>query len=190
LPESLSTEQLLTLYRIAIEEYRFQVKLNWDRTAYYFTLNSGIIAVATGLLKVGSSPVVNLLVALVFFIGLCASLIAIKNVHTGHEYYRRTLVKKTLFEDQLGLTKPSQEYPARPTLAVGTTVGQNDHLRILHDTEKWLKRPLRSSITAWIVRILILFCVFNALGIAGSLRLSRHPATAPAVAPSVRILPV
>jgi hypothetical protein len=188
-PESLSTEQLLTLYKIAIEEYRFQVKLNWDRTAYYFTLNSGIIAVATGLLKVAGSPIVNLLVAFVFFIGLCTSLIAIKNVRTGHEYYRRTVVKKTLLEEQLGLTKPSEEYPAKHTLAIGTTVGQTDHLRILHDTENWVKRPLRGSITSWIVRILILFCVFNALGIGGSLLLVRYSA-APQPSPSIRIVPV
>jgi hypothetical protein len=173
-PESLSTEQLLTLYKIAIEEYRFQVKLNWDRTAYYLTLNGGLITIATGLLKVGSSPVVNLLVATVFLIGLGASWIAIKNIRTGHEYYRRTVVKKTLLEDQLGLTKPSEDYAARPTLAVGTTVGQNEHLQILHDTEKWLKRPLRRSITSWIVRMLILFFIFNAFGVFASLWLFRH----------------
>ena len=103
---SFSSEQLLELYKIAIEEYRFQVKLNWERTAYYLTLNSGLIAIATGLLKVGRSPVVNLLVAVVFIIGLAASAIAIKNTKTGHQYYRRTVLKKTLIEDQLGLTKP------------------------------------------------------------------------------------
>jgi hypothetical protein len=64
------SSHLFDLYRIAIEEYRFQVRLNWDRTAYHLTLNSGLVAVAVGLLKVGSAPVVDLFVAGVFLIGL------------------------------------------------------------------------------------------------------------------------
>lgn len=177
MPELLSTEQLLTLYKIALEEYRFQVRLNWDRTAYHLTLNSGLVAIATGLLKFGSASPVNLAVAAVFFIGMCASAIGIKTIRKGHEYYRRTLVKKTLLEDQLGLTKPLEGYTAGPTLAVGTTVGQNEHLQILHNTEEWLKHPHRvTSITSWIVGILILFFLASAAGIAGSLWLYRHPA--------------
>ena len=122
MPESLSTDQLFTLYKIALEEYRFQVRLNWDRTTYHLTLNSGLIAIATGLLKLGSPSRVNLAVAAVFFIGMCASAIGIKTIRKGHEYYRRTVVKKTLLEDQLGLTKPLENYAGAPTLAVGTTV--------------------------------------------------------------------
>ncbi len=139
MPELLSTDELLALYKIAIKECRFEVRLNWDRTAYYVTLNSGLLAIATGLLKVGGDARVNLVVAGVFFIGLCASVIGIGNIKKGHEYYRHTVVKKTLFEDQLGLTRPLKDDASRPTLAVGTTVGQDEHLQIFHDTEKWLK---------------------------------------------------
>ena len=83
MPELLSTDQLLALYKIAIKEYRFEVRLNWDRTAYYLTLNSGLLAIATGLLKVGGDARVNLVVAGVFFIGLCASVIGIRNIKRG-----------------------------------------------------------------------------------------------------------
>ena len=180
MPESLSTDQLFTLYKIALEEYRFQVRLNWDRTTYHLTLNSGLIAIATGLLKLGSPSRVNLAVAAVFFIGMCASAIGIKTIRKGHEYYRRTVVKKTLLEDQLGLTKPLENYAGGPTLAVGTTVGQNEHLQILNNAEEWLKHPHRlTSITSWIVGILVLFLLANAAGIAGSLWLYRHPAATP-----------
>ncbi len=75
MPSPFSPDDLLTLYKIAIDEYRFEVKLNWDRTVYYLTLNSGLVAIATGLLKLGSIPVINLLVAAIFFIGLCTALI-------------------------------------------------------------------------------------------------------------------
>jgi len=174
--ESLSTQQLLELYRIAVDEYRFQVKLNWDRTAYLITLNSGLIAVATGLLKVGGAAVINLFVASVFLVGAFVSIVSIKNIRTWHRYYRRTILKKTVIEDQLGLTKPLEQYSGRPTLAISTTVGQDEALQILHDTEKWLQRHhWFTSITSWTVWILILFVLADAGGIYGSVWLYRHP---------------
>lgn len=78
--ESLSNEDLLTLYKIALDEYRFQVRLNWDRTAFHLTLSSGLIAIAAGLLKLGTASPVNLVVAGVFFIGMCVSAIGIKTI--------------------------------------------------------------------------------------------------------------
>jgi hypothetical protein len=177
--ESFSSEQLLSLYRIALEEYRFQVRLNWDRTTYHLTLSSGLIAIAAGLLKFGSASPVNLAVAGVFFIGMCVSAVGIKTILKGHTYYRHTIVKKTLLEDQLGLTKPLEGYPSKPTLAVGTTIGQNEHLQILNNTQGWLKRHHRlTSITSWIVGILVLFVLANAAGMTGALWLYWHPVAA------------
>lgn len=166
----------MDLYRIAVDEYRFQVKLNWDRTAYLITLNSGLIAVATGLLKVETGAVIDLFVASVFVIGAFVAVVSIKNILTGHRYYRRTILKKTLLEDQLGLTKPLSQYPGRQTLAIGTTIGQDEAMKILNDPEKWLKRSHRfTSITSWTVCILILFVLANAGGMFVSMWLYRHP---------------
>src|SRR5438067_7519630 len=125
------SSHLFDLYRIAIEEYRFQVRLNWDRTAYHLTLNSGLVAVAVGLLKVGSAPVVDLFVAGVFLIGLLVSLIGRLTIRTGHGYYRLTVVKKTLLEDQLGLTRSFEGYEGHLTPAIGTTTSQKEELQIL-----------------------------------------------------------
>ncbi len=182
----LSNEQSPSLYKIALEEYRFQVKLNWDRTTYHLTLSTGLIAIAAGLLKLGPASAVNLVVAGIFFIGMCVSAIGIKTIRKGHQYYRHTIVKKTLLEDQLGLNKPLDGYPAKPTLAVGTTVGQNEHLQILNNTQAWLRRPHRfSSITSCIVAILIVFLLANAAGVAGSLWIFRHPGAIPASSKTV-----
>jgi hypothetical protein len=155
LPPPVPTYQLIDLYKIAIEEYRFEVKLNWDRTVFYFTLNSGLIAIATGLLRINTVPVLNLLVAAVFFVGFCVSSVGVKAVRQGHSYYRRTIVKKTLIEDLMGLTVPLVDYGGRPTLAIGTTGGQSEHLQILHHTEEYLTRGLRPhSVVFWIVSAL------------------------------------
>lgn len=176
-PTPLSTSQLLDLYKIAVDEYRFEVKLNWDRTAYYLTLNSGLIAIAAGLLKLdnSSAPIVDLLVAVIFLIGLSASAIGIFAILKGHDYYRRTVIKKTLIEDHLGLTRSSLDYAARHTFAVGTTTGQGEHLQILHNTKAWLERRIRArTVTFWIVLILVLFSVANAAGIGCSVWLYCH----------------
>ena len=162
--EPLLPQQLFDLYKIAIDEYRFEVKLNWDRTVYYLTLNSGIIAVATGLLKAGSAPVVNLVVASVFMIGVWIAIIGIKNVRKGHQYYRRTIVKKTILEDQLGLTKSLEGYSTPQTLAIGTTISQHDHEKILNDTDNWLKRPIKDNVTSWMVVIFRIFCAADIFG--------------------------
>lgn len=180
MPEPYSNDDLFTLYKIALDEYRFQVRLNWDRTTYHLTLSSGLITIAAGLLKLGTTSPVNLAVAGVFFIGMCVSAIGIKTILKGHTYYRHTIVKKTILEDQLGLTKPLEGYAAKPTLAVGTTIGQNEHLQILNNTQAWLNRWHRfSSITPWIVAILVLFVIANGAGFAWSLWLYRHPASMP-----------
>lgn len=34
----LNTEQLLELYKIVVDEYRCQVRINWERTRYFLTL--------------------------------------------------------------------------------------------------------------------------------------------------------
>jgi hypothetical protein len=184
-PESLSPEQLLALYKIALEEYRFQVRLNWDRTTFHLSLNSALIAISAGLLKIGNASPVTLVVAAVFFMGMCVSTIGVVAVLKGHAYYRNTVVKKTLLEDLLGLTKPLENYPGKPTLAVGTTMGQNEHLQILNNTVEWLKRPQRlRSITSWIVGILGLFFLTNAAGIFVSLWLYWHQGAAPNCSPA------
>ncbi len=33
-------EELLELYKLALEDYRFQVRLNWGRSQYFLVLNS------------------------------------------------------------------------------------------------------------------------------------------------------
>jgi len=116
------------------------------------------------------------LIAAIFLVGVCSSFIGRKAVRKGHEYYRRTVVKKTLLEDMLGLTTPIADYPSRHTLAVGTTTGQEEHLKILHDPEPWVNRRIRGgSITYWLSAMLILLALINLAGLATSVWLSVHP---------------
>jgi len=94
--EPLAPDKLLDLYKIAIDEYRFEVRLGWDRTTYFLVLNSAILSVATGLLKLDNPLVVYLFIALLFAFGVGTSLIGSMSITKAHEYYRRAVVKKTV----------------------------------------------------------------------------------------------
>lgn len=148
------SEKLLELYKIALDEYRFEVRLGWDRTTYFLVLNSAILTVATGLLKLDNPPIVYGLIALLFLFGAAISSIGSKSITKAHEYYRRTVVKKTLIEELLGLSGQVPEYQGQ-NLAIGTTIGQNERIQILGDPEGWVNRKhRRTAITFWLRWIL------------------------------------
>jgi hypothetical protein len=163
--DPLPPETLLELYKIALDEYRFEVRLGWDRTTYFLVLNSAILTVATGLLKLNNPPAVYLFIALLFSLGCATSIIGSISITRNHEYYRRTVVKKTLIESRLGLTDSIPGMHASLNLAIGTTTGQVDHLRILNDPGRWVARRLRkSAITYWLRGILITLAAVDVIG--------------------------
>jgi hypothetical protein len=66
-------DELLDLYKVAVEEYRFQVQLNWDRAKYLLGFNTAIIGVGTGLFKIGSHASATPLLIGIFVVGLVAA---------------------------------------------------------------------------------------------------------------------
>ncbi|MFL6234572.1 MAG: hypothetical protein ACJ76N_15680 [Thermoanaerobaculia bacterium] len=90
----------MELYKIAVEEYRFQVKLNAERSRDYLVLNSAIIAAAVSL----SGQHATILAGVVFTAGLCVALLAGLGTHTQHNYYRETRDTKKLLERRLGIS--------------------------------------------------------------------------------------
>src|SRR4051794_14960247 len=65
-------DKLVEHYKIAIDEYRYNVRLNWDRTQYFLTLNLAIVAAATGLVKAGQTSAEYMLIGCIFVCGLMA----------------------------------------------------------------------------------------------------------------------
>ena len=141
-PSSYDAQTLLELYKIAVEEYRFEVRLGWDRMKYFLVFNSAVVSLGTGLLKlkIDASRPIDVLVGLVFIVGFFTSIIGIYAVRKGHHYYRRTIFKKTLIEDLMGLWDPIEGYPSgEVNLAVATTKGQGDRDEILRHTGSVVK---------------------------------------------------
>ncbi len=85
--DPLIPEKLLDLYKIALDEYRFEVRLGWDRTTYFLVLNSAILTAATGLLKLNNPPAVYLFIALLFILGSGTSAIGSLSITKNHQYY-------------------------------------------------------------------------------------------------------
>jgi len=97
-----SREELLQLYQIAVDEYRFQVNLNWSRTQYYLTLNVGIIGISTGILQIAKGDV-GYLTAGLYFAGLVCCGLSLAASYTQHGYYRSIRDHKANLEKALQL---------------------------------------------------------------------------------------
>lgn len=108
-----SRDELLDLYKVAVEEYRFQVQLNWDRAKYLLGFNTAVIGVGTGLIKLGSSGQASPLLIGIFVVGLVAAALSGCAVYLQHNYYRSTRDQMISLGRQLNLR----------TSAVATTPG-------------------------------------------------------------------
>lgn len=149
------------IYRHAIEEYRFEVQLSWERTRFYLGLNMALLAAVATLLRITSDswePLVGISV-----IGLCASSLGISTIRKAHQYYRRTIWKKTVIEQALGLNETvSAQADQHETWAIATTASQADTDAILEDKDAWLGRKLeRRTITKKLILLMWLFIVLH-----------------------------
>lgn len=71
------------IYKIAVDEYRFQATFNWSRTQYLLALNIAILAAGT---VVASRPGHG--ATLVFALGAVIALLSLVVVRVQHSYYR------------------------------------------------------------------------------------------------------
>lgn len=163
--------ELTHLYQVAIEEYHFEVNLNWQRTQYYLVFNVAILAAGLGLLQLRLSGLAGQLLAMLFFVGAATSLLGRSAVHKGHEYYREAVLKKTLFEDLLGYWDEVPNYDAGVgTLAVATTSGQQRGKAILQDPGAFRKRPVaKGSVVSYSLLLLSGVAAADIIGAAISL---------------------
>jgi hypothetical protein len=95
-------EELLQLYKIAIEEYRFQVQLNWQRSQYYLILNAALIAAGGSLLGIQGDRG-RPLAFILFLMGLVTVVVSLLATTTQHTYYRAAREKLKRVEERLGL---------------------------------------------------------------------------------------
>ncbi len=95
-------DELLELYKLALEDYRFQVQLNWGRSQYFLVLNIGIVGIATGIVQLGQGYM-SILVAGIYLAGFFFCLFSIYALQVQRKYYTSARKQKALFEDKLQL---------------------------------------------------------------------------------------
>lgn len=134
----------LELYRLAVDEYRFQAQFNWSRTQYWLVFNSGILAAGVALMAATGRafPV------LVFALGLAACGLSMQAIRVTHGYYRNARDRVRRFEAELAIPQ---------------------HLRM--DTTAGLRSPrqrIRVNATAVTYLLLAALAVADAVGIVAS----------------------
>jgi hypothetical protein len=146
-------QEIVDLYKIATDEYRFQVTLNWNRTQYYLGLNVAIIGAGTGILKVGGVHPATVLIACVFAVGLVIALFSLIVTQRQHGYYQAARDRLKAMEEKL-------ELPEAFTLR--TTAGMRGEPR------KGLNRVTVTSLTSYV------FVVLGLIDAAGIVYTATH----------------
>lgn len=96
----LTRERLWEQYGRAVDEYRFQVDLNWRRSQYYFVLNAAILAAGIALLTSSSDAPDGVVIA-VFVAGVAISALSLVATKTQHRYYQSSRDLKGQLEERL-----------------------------------------------------------------------------------------
>lgn len=71
------------MYKVSVEEYRFQAQYNWSRTQYLLIFNTAILAAASAL-----SAQLGRGAALIYLLGAVTAPLSVVVVRTQHDYYR------------------------------------------------------------------------------------------------------
>jgi hypothetical protein len=125
-------ELMLKVYGATLDEYRFNVQLAWDRTKFFIVVNSGLIGAGVGLFKIGDAATEIFLIPF-FLLSMVIAVFGLQTVAIGKNYYRESIFKKTLIENELGLLSSVEGLPdtERATLSIAVTDGQRNYRKIL-----------------------------------------------------------
>lgn len=86
------------IYRVAVEEYRFQAQFNWSRVQYLLAFNAGILAAGVALANQSGS-----LAAVVFVLGIVACIMTGLVHRVQHTYYRNARDRMRRLEGKLAI---------------------------------------------------------------------------------------
>lgn len=114
------------LHSIAVDEYRFQVNLNWKRTQYFFALSAALLAVAANTLRIDGDEA-SLASLPIFVLGLLVALLAMLVEKTQKRYYQQARTHLGDVESAMNIqgglllkTTQGMGGPRRRTPSVGT----------------------------------------------------------------------
>jgi hypothetical protein len=137
-----------------LQEYRFQVQLNWDRAKHFLVFNTATLAAAVALYKSGSTGPIKGGVSALLLLSALNSLVGQHSVDVGHRYYQSARDLKTRLEKKLGL----EEYAILSTPGMQRGHGQAPEGTPEHGERRWRK------ITFQVRALLGVIAVLSGLG--------------------------
>lgn len=94
---------LLDIYKVHVDEYRYNVSLTWDRTRYLLTLNSTLTVAALTLFRFADATIEYLFLGTIFFVTILMSWYSIQVALLGKQYFRNSKRVLHIAEERLGL---------------------------------------------------------------------------------------
>jgi len=119
---------LVESYKIAVEEYRFQVRLNWDRNRFFLLGSMTGISAAIALIRIPNQTTAAILVPVLFLLGTCLAILGLSAQRVGKEYYRRTIDSLNFIVDQINIegTKRSSTFVSVPKILTTKGMAERD----------------------------------------------------------------
>jgi hypothetical protein len=93
----------MDLYRLAVEEYRFQAQFNWTRTQYLLGFNVAILAAGTAV-----SGTFGGFALPVFLLGLVAAVLSLLVMRQQADYYRAARDRVRRLEERYGVDEAAR----------------------------------------------------------------------------------
>lgn len=149
----MGTMQQEKLYELIVNEYHFQVNLNWNRNKFFIIVNLTIVFCACFLLGVVEFQVIQYFVSYLFFLGILTSFIGLQTLLKGIEYRRRIILQKAKFESMLRID------------GLNTTVRMQEAVRN-GKTEEWIKRiPRFGTINFYLFSLFFVLILLNSFAL-------------------------
>lgn len=140
-------------YELVLQEYRFQVQLNWDRAKHYLVFNTAIFGAAVALYN-DAQHWAYAGVGALLFLAAFNSYVGTRALRLGHEFYQNIRATKALLERELGIE----------AFAILSTPGMRRDHGIEADGTPEAGRQRRRKITSDMRNLLWALCGISTLG--------------------------
>jgi hypothetical protein len=126
-------DEHLALYKTAIEEYRFEVNLGWERQKFFIGLNVLLLAGLAGFAKLGAAGHLNWMLALAFVMSAISSFLGAFVVLRSHRYYTSARTHFQRIEKLLGFDTDELALVTTPGMREGhDAVPRIPRLKVVH----------------------------------------------------------
>ena len=137
-------------YEFVLQEYRFQVQLNWDRAKHFLVFNTATLAAAVALYKNGSMGPIKGGISALLLLSALNCLVGQRSVDVGHRYYQSVRDLKTKLEKKLGL----EDYAILSTPGMQRGHGQAPEGTPEHGERRWGKITFQIRALLGVIAIL------------------------------------